>query len=158
VPNENLAQAFGTRRPAAGFGSPDRLGKLFEFVTRFAEPKVSDDRSSDTRPSALSALGRLGCFRRRVVRSGGAVHRPDAPPRLARFRAVESGAAPASLFPRTNAFWIGDPIKNEVPKCQGSFQTRRCRKCTCSRTHSFPLRWYWPSTNDERELVTSTRA
>jgi hypothetical protein len=46
------------------------------------------------RSAALSALGSLGGFRRRVVRSGGVVHRPDAEPRLARFQTVESGAAP----------------------------------------------------------------
>ena len=61
---------------------------------------------------ALSALGSLGGFRRRVVRSGGAVHRPDAEPRLARFRAIESGAAPANLFPATSAFWICDSSQN----------------------------------------------
>jgi hypothetical protein len=46
------------------------------------------------RSAALSALRSLGGFRRRVVRSGGVVHRPDAEPRLARFQTVESGAAP----------------------------------------------------------------
>jgi hypothetical protein len=90
VANENLTQAFGTRHPAAGYRSPDQLEKWIECVTRLAEPKVSNDHSSDPRSGALSALGSLGGFRRRVVRGGGAVHRPDAEPRQARFQAVES--------------------------------------------------------------------
>ena len=72
------------------------------------------ERSSDkdlTGSSRSSAL-ECGCFRQPVVRSGGAVHRLGAPPRLTRFPAAEWGAARVSPFPRRDAFWIGDSSRN----------------------------------------------
>jgi hypothetical protein len=48
VANENLTQAFGTRYPAAGYRSPDQLEKWIGWVTRLADPKVSNDHISDT--------------------------------------------------------------------------------------------------------------
>jgi hypothetical protein len=83
-----------------------------ESMTRLADARVSHDAVQTRRSAALSAIGSLGDFRRRVVRSGGVVHRPDAEPRLARFQAVESGAAPARLFPATSAFGICDSSQN----------------------------------------------
>jgi hypothetical protein len=75
VANENLTQAFGTRHPAAGYRSPDQLEKWIECVTRLAEPKVSNDRSSDT--TVGRTFSAWESWRFQVVRSGGAVHRPD---------------------------------------------------------------------------------
>src|SRR5580704_8095710 len=52
--NENLTPAFGTRYPAAEYRSPGPVEKWIECVTRLAELKMSNDRSSDTRSVALS--------------------------------------------------------------------------------------------------------
>src|ERR1017187_3250790 len=51
-------------------------------------------------------------FAQPVVRSGGAVHRPEALPRLAPFLAAEWVAARASLSPTRDAFSIGDSSRN----------------------------------------------
>jgi hypothetical protein len=48
--------------------------------------------------------GTLGSFRRRGVRSGGAVHQLDAVTSRGRFPGDEPGVAPASLFLATDAF------------------------------------------------------
>ena len=62
---------------------PISWGKGIECMTKLAEPKVSNDRSSDTRSAALSALGSLGGFRRvsfvAVVQSTDLTQRHDWP-------------------------------------------------------------------------------
>jgi hypothetical protein len=54
----------------------------------------------------------FGCFRQPVVRGDGANHPPEISPPPARFLAVGSGVAPASLSRATGAFWIDDSNRN----------------------------------------------
>ncbi len=56
-----------------------------------------------------------GCFRRPVVRSGGAVRRPGTAPPLPPLPSAEWIVAPASLSPTRDAFSIGDSSRNTKP-------------------------------------------
>jgi len=53
-----------------------------------------------------------GSLRQPVVRSGGAAHRPAAPPRRSLFQAAESLVAPVSPSLTKDVFSIGDNSRN----------------------------------------------
>src|ERR1019366_397366 len=95
-------------------GSPSNLyGSVNEIRGGPHEQECSEDGSgSDFQGPCKSSALECGCFRRHVVRSGGAAHRPEAPPRPVRIPAAESGAAQATLSSRTNVFWIGGSSQN----------------------------------------------
>ncbi len=103
--------SFAKRTADLASGSRD----LFESGERNSPRHTcASERGSDTDSTGQSRSSALdfGCFRRPVVRSGGAIHRPGAPPRRTRFPAVEWVVARACPSPRRDAFWIGDSSRN----------------------------------------------
>jgi hypothetical protein len=80
-------------------------------VRRFLPARRATLSSGSPRPAAARAF-RGGSFRRLVVRSDGAVHRPGTPPRLIPFPVAESLVVRASPSPTRDAFSIGDSSRN----------------------------------------------
>src|ERR1039458_8210478 len=108
-------------------------------------------RAQISRGLAKSSTLECGCFRRHVVRSGGVAHRLEAPPRPVRIPAAESGAAQASLSPRTNVFWIGGSSQNTKREFGGvSFHG--------TRSHGRDTHAEWNQSPAPRKLAAKANA
>jgi hypothetical protein len=105
VPNDNLKRPPGTRshdkNPMSLFDCKDSLSSWSESQShRYAFGPFQARNFF----AFLGCGGTLGSFRRRGVRSGGAVHQLDAVTSRGRFPGDEPGVASASLFLATDAF------------------------------------------------------
>ena len=117
VPTENSVQSMGGVIPPTGSQASSSL--------RLCPSRANEIRlctlpqGSTVRTQIPMAQGEKrvsvvepGFFREPVVRSGDAVHRPEAQPRRTPFPAAESLVAPVSLSPMRDVFSIGDNNRN----------------------------------------------
>ena len=83
-------------------------------MTRLAEPRVSNDHSSDTRPASLPALASLGGFRSLLPE----VHRLYFEPQYEEF-------SPRTMWSLSNAFTSAFKNLDPIPQFQGHGKTER---------------------------------
>jgi hypothetical protein len=143
--------SFPKRTTDVASGSRDLLqsGERNSPRHTCASERGSDiDFTGQSRSSALD----FGCFRRPVVRSGGAIHRPGAPPRRSRFPAVEWIVARACPSQGRDAFWIGDSGRN-TKRC-----SRVCLRCAISSaSRASQSRAKWRDGAEEDDVLRNRR-
>ena len=116
-PSREFRTAYGSCHSLQRSAKLKQFAALLESGERDSSMRArAREHSSDTDFKAQRICsvqpGGFGFFRQPAFRSGGATHRPAAPPRWTPRPAAESLVAPVSLSPTKDVSSIGDSSRN----------------------------------------------